>query len=67
MENNEIQDLVHQLRTPLTSILGFAEFLLEDVSITEKQREYLEIIRQESIKMSELITATAANAEAADG
>ena len=57
---NEIRNLVHELRTPLTSVLGFAELLLEDESITGRQREYLEIILDESMKMSEMISAKVA-------
>jgi signal transduction histidine kinase len=57
METEEIRDLAHELRTPLTSILGFAELLLEDESITGASREYLEIILDESQKMSEMISA----------
>lgn len=59
--NREILDLAHQLRTPLTSILGFAELLLEDDSITGKSREYLEIILDESQKLSEMISARVAD------
>jgi signal transduction histidine kinase len=57
---NEMRNLAHELRTPLTSILGFAELLLEDESITGKQREYLEIILEESIKMSGMIAVRVA-------
>jgi signal transduction histidine kinase len=60
---NGIRNLVHELRTPLTSVLGFAELLLEDDSITGTSREYLEIILDESIKMSEMISATVAASE----
>jgi two-component system phosphate regulon sensor histidine kinase PhoR len=63
MDTDKIRDLAHELRTPLTSILGFAELLLEDESITGKQREYLEIILDESIKMSEMISARVAASE----
>jgi signal transduction histidine kinase len=57
---NNIRNLAHELRTPLTSILGFAELLLEDESITGKQREYMEIIFEESIKMSGMIAVRVA-------
>ena len=60
VDRNEIRDLAHDLRTPLTSILGFAELLLEDESFTGTSREYLEIILDESQKMSEMISARVA-------
>lgn len=47
----------HELRTPLTSILGFATTLLaKDVTWdSESQREFIEIIDQESRKLADLI------------
>lgn len=63
---NNIRNLAHELRTPLTSILGFAELLLEDESITGKQREYLEIIFDESIKMSGMISVRVAASDLGD-
>lgn len=45
----------HEMRTPLTSIMGFAELLLEDETITGTSREYLQIISDESRRMSEML------------
>ena len=34
----------HELRSPLTSVLGFAELLLEDDSLTPEQRRWAQVI-----------------------
>lgn len=46
----------HELRTPITSIKGFAELLLMDESIPEESREFLEIISNESQRLSKMLT-----------
>jgi signal transduction histidine kinase len=46
----------HELRTPITSIKGFAELLLLDDSISEESREFLEIISNESQRLSKMLT-----------
>ena len=45
----------HELRTPLTSINGFAELLVIDDKIPEESREFLQIISNESQRMSRMI------------
>jgi signal transduction histidine kinase len=50
-----VRELSHEVRTPLTSIMGFAELLLEDDAITGQTREYLTVISQESRKLSALL------------
>ncbi|HQU81478.1 MAG TPA: ATP-binding protein [Pyrinomonadaceae bacterium] len=46
----------HELRTPITSIQGFAELLLADEGIPEESREFLNIIAQESQRLSKMLT-----------
>ena len=48
-----LREMSHEMRTPLTSIMGFAELLLEDETITGTSREYLQIISDESRRMTE--------------
>lgn len=43
------------MKTPLTSILGFTQLLLEDESITGKTREYLEVIEAEAKNLTKLV------------
>ncbi len=46
----------HELRTPITSIQGFAEILLADDTMSEDSREFLEIINNESQRLSKMLT-----------
>jgi signal transduction histidine kinase len=50
-----VREMSHELRTPLTSIMGFAELLLEDESITGQNREYLQVISDESRRLSSML------------
>src|SRR5205807_3999854 len=45
----------HELRTPLTSINGFAELLVGDDKLSEESREFLQIISNESQRMSKML------------
>lgn len=48
----------HDLKTPLSSIIGFTDILMNDIDLTinETVREYLGIINQSAWSMSKLIT-----------
>ncbi|HSK74615.1 MAG TPA: HAMP domain-containing sensor histidine kinase [Pyrinomonadaceae bacterium] len=46
----------HELRTPITSIQGFAEVLLMDETLPTESREFLEIIANESQRLSKMLT-----------
>ena len=50
-----VREMSHQLRTPLTSVMGFSELLLEDETITGRQREYLQMISEESRRLSSML------------
>jgi two-component system, OmpR family, phosphate regulon sensor histidine kinase PhoR len=49
-----IANVSHELRTPLTSIQGYAETLLETNGLAAPQREFLEIIRKNAMRMGRL-------------
>jgi two-component system phosphate regulon sensor histidine kinase PhoR len=49
-----IANVSHELRTPLTSIQGYAETLLDSPENVAPSREFLEIIRKNSSRMSRL-------------
>jgi PAS domain S-box-containing protein len=45
----------HEMRTPLTAVLGFAQFLQENPTSPEQQREYLGRIEKEGQRLKRLI------------
>ena len=49
-----IANVSHELRTPLTSIQGYSETLLENHSLPDHVREFLEIIRRNAMRMARL-------------
>lgn len=55
LKSDMISLMSHELRTPLTSINGFAELLVIDGRIPEDSREFLQIISNESQRMSRMI------------
>ena len=55
MKSDMISLMSHELRTPLTSINGFSELLAVDEKIPEESREFLQIISNESQRMSRMI------------
>lgn len=46
----------HELRTPITSIQGFAQLLLADEDIPQESKEFLEIIANESQRLSKMLS-----------
>ncbi|MBE6063006.1 MAG: HAMP domain-containing histidine kinase [Clostridium butyricum] len=52
-----ILDISHDLKNPLSSILGYSEMLLQDSDISEDEKnKYLNIINQNSYRANKLIT-----------
>ena len=49
-----IANVSHELRTPLTSIQGYTETLLDGTLVDNHVRDFLEIIRKNSARMSRL-------------
>ena len=45
----------HDIRSPLTSIGGFAQLLLRDESSSGESRKYLDIIVSEAVKTNEIL------------
>ncbi|REK19270.1 MAG: sensor histidine kinase [Actinobacteria bacterium] len=50
-----IAGLSHELRTPITSILGFSELLLEDEEATPNVRELVQLINGSSLDLSRMV------------
>jgi signal transduction histidine kinase len=55
LKSDMISLMSHELRTPLTSINGFSELLAVDEKISEESREFVQIIANESQRMSRMI------------
>ena len=58
LRNDFINNYSHEFKTPITSINGFASLLLERELPEEERRQYLEIIVEESARLSQLATNT---------
>ncbi|MBR6880123.1 MAG: HAMP domain-containing histidine kinase [Lachnospiraceae bacterium] len=50
-----VSELSHDLKTPLASIQGFSEMLLNGVSDEEKEKDYLKLIHDNSIRSNEIL------------
>ncbi len=58
MKDSFLSTVSHELRTPLTSIKSFSEILLTYESDQETQKEFLQIINDESDRLTRLINDT---------
>ena len=56
LRSDFINNLSHEFKTPIVSIRGFAELLVEDKLSEKEQKEYLDIIINESKRLSSLST-----------
>ncbi|WP_096199557.1 sensor histidine kinase [Bacillus sp. FJAT-45350] len=54
MRDDFVSNVSHEIQSPLTSIKGFTKALKDEVIPKEHQREYLDIIYQESDRLSRL-------------
>jgi len=45
----------HDLRTPLTSIMGYLELTMDDTALTQEQRGYLEVVERNSQRLLHLV------------
>ena len=50
-----VSELSHDLKTPLASIQGFSEMLINGVSDKEKEQNYLKLIHDNSIRSNEIL------------
>lgn len=55
MKTELVSMVAHELRSPLTSISGFSELLLDPTTSRQQSEEYASIILKESNRLSELI------------
>jgi PAS domain S-box-containing protein len=55
MKDELVSTVSHELRTPLASLRGFTELMLKRTFTPDKQREFLSIIHDESLRLTALI------------
>jgi PAS domain S-box-containing protein len=55
LKDELVSTVSHELRTPLASLRGFAELMLQRDFPVDKQREFLTIIRNESVRLTTLV------------
>jgi signal transduction histidine kinase len=56
-EKNRVLGMAaHDLRTPLSSIYGFAHFLLDDQTLSEQQHDFVEVIARNARSMLRLVS-----------
>ena len=56
MRRGFIANVSHELRTPMTSIRGFVEGILDGTIPEEKHRDYLNIVKEETMRLNRLTT-----------
>ena len=56
MQKEFVADVSHELKTPITSIMGYADTLLETEYDKEMQTKFLEVISSEAKRMARLVT-----------
>ena len=56
MRKEFIADVSHELKTPITSIMGYADTLLEGEYDKEVQQKFLNVIASEARRMAKLVT-----------
>ncbi|GFE56569.1 ATP-binding protein [Geobacter sp. AOG1] len=55
LKDEMVSAVSHEMRTPLTAILGFTEFMLENEVPREEQQTYLGTMQREMLRLNELI------------
>lgn len=56
MQKELVADVSHELKTPITSIMGYADTLIEGGYDDETQNKFLNVIASESRRMARLVT-----------
>ena len=56
MRKEFVADVSHELKTPITSIMGYTDTLLEGDYDQETQKEFLQVVSSEARRMAKLVT-----------
>ncbi|MCH5344377.1 MAG: HAMP domain-containing histidine kinase [Acetatifactor sp.] len=54
MRKEFVSNVSHEIKTPVSAMMGFAEMMLEDGVLPEEQKEYLSLIYDEAARISRL-------------
>lgn len=54
-KSNFINNISHQIKTPLNSILGFSEILLDDQLSSEERHDYVDLLKLSGKKLAKII------------
>ena len=57
MRNSFVANVSHDLRTPMTTIAGFIDGILDGVIPPEQEKHYLKVVSEEVRRLSRLVTA----------
>ncbi len=57
VRSNFISDVSHELRTPMTTITGFVDGILDGTIPQDKEKEYLQLVHEECIRLSKLVNS----------
>lgn len=55
LKDEMLSAVSHEMRTPLTAILGYADFLQRSVLPADKQQEYLQVIQHQGERLKDLV------------
>ncbi|HEX9760306.1 MAG TPA: ATP-binding protein [Candidatus Acidoferrales bacterium] len=51
-----VAGVAHEVNNPLTSILGFAEVLADNPKLSDKERHYVQTIREEALRVKKVVS-----------
>lgn len=54
MRKDFVSNVSHEIKTPLSAMMGFSEILLEDDTLSAEHKEYLKLINDEAARVSRL-------------
>jgi PAS domain S-box-containing protein len=57
LKDEMISSVSHEMRTPLTAMLGFIEYLLENPVDPQQQRDFLRTVHRETERLNDLISS----------
>lgn len=55
IKNEILSSVSHEMRTPLTAIIGFSEYLVDNDPPAEERKEHLQTLLNEGLRLSQLV------------